>query len=237
MRPISAASYSAVQVPLPLQPWTSAGPLPMPGPQTRSPPTKIFHLGHPHPPQMTSQTPATVRPSQRTLLYTRLATPLTRFVTLAWPPSPALWLELPDQLLHQTFSFSSSSSLLLLLVSLFSTLASPLLSSSPYSHPSPNLHSRVCQIDLCRIWACSRCLRVCLRFLRLLNSNQAPSGRLGCVTPLPFASFSSRGASFVISLARLRLTTYSFTADHYTRFVSPTGRISTLRTRSPTAEL
>lgn len=107
-------------------------------------PTKIFHPHpipsiHPSTPTpMTSQNPCRNSTLSGPSFYTRLAIPLTRFTTLAWPPSPALWLELPSQLLHQTVF--NSSSLHFSVNSFLHFLSSPPLLSSPFppSRPDPS---------------------------------------------------------------------------------------------------
>lgn len=105
--PISAASYRAVQVPLPRPPCTSAGPSTHVGFPNKAPPPKIFYLGHP-PTSMTGQIPATLRPSADPLFIPYWQ--FLRLVLLLWPGHCLLPYGLSSQASCYTRPFSFSSS-------------------------------------------------------------------------------------------------------------------------------
>lgn len=170
----------------------------MPGPPKQAPPPKSSIHIHTHLNDTDNSTLS--GPS----FCTRLAIPLTRFATPGWPPSPALWLELPGQLLHQTVFYSSPLLFFILL------LLYPLLLLHPHRSLRPSLipRSRICRIVivLCRIWfAAAVCVVACISGF----PTRSKLPRTGLIVSLlclsPF--FPSRGASFA-SPARPRLTTH-----------------------------
>lgn len=131
---MKSATAAALQVPLPLRlylSWPSAHVQVPNSPPHQNLPSPSHPSNPSTPTSMTSQNPCRNSTLSGPSFCTRLAIPLTRFATPAWPPSPALWLELPAVVAPDRFPLFSSLSR-----QIVSSLSIPSFSSIPSSSSS-----------------------------------------------------------------------------------------------------